>query len=84
MNLTVFTDEAGKILFIQNSNKVNNVEGLDHTFNGQASILPQAGQYLHNIDIPTEFQKIPLTQLVTKFRVNLKAEKPELQSLEEV
>ena len=84
MNISVLTDEVGKILFIQRSNRLSEIEDSNDTFKGNASIVSEVGQHLHNIDIPSEFQKIPLTELLTRFRINLKADKPCLQSLDDV
>lgn len=83
MNLTVLTDEAGKILFIQKLNIVNDIKDLDVPYQGEATVIPEAGQLIHTIDIPAELEKIEPIELLTRFRVNLECDKPELQPLED-
>lgn len=81
MNLTVLTDEAGKILFIQESTTIAPSDSIAN-FTGEANIIPAARQLLNQIEIPLEIQNISLPELMMKFRVNLTASIPFLQSIE--
>lgn len=82
MNLTVLADETGKILFIQKSSSVRDASDSNISFKGEATIIPKAGQFLHTIELPTEFEKIKLRELLSRFRLNLKTDIPHLQRLD--
>lgn len=70
MNVIVVCEEQGKIISLSRLGEI--ADGSS----GVTGVAPLPGQFVHEIHLPEEFQKIPLLELHNKFCVDLKGEHP--------
>jgi hypothetical protein len=77
MKLLVVSDERGRIISLSAPGDVSGISGI-----GKAGVLPKAGQKVHTLDVPHEFEKHPLLELHRVLRVDDAGDKARLVSLE--
>lgn len=73
MKVVVLCDELGKIISIGRLGEVG-----DEPSGTELDVVgPQPGRQVHYIDLPAEFEKIPLLGLHNGFCLDLKSERPQ-------
>lgn len=73
MKVVVLCDELGKIISIGRLGEVG-----DEPSGTELDVVgPQPDRQVHYIDLPAEFEKIPLLALHNEFCLDLKSERPQ-------
>jgi len=70
MRVQIVSDERGRIVSIS---KPGDVEGKPSGIRA-AGVFPEAGQFVHHVELPKELERESLLDLHTNFRVEAKGE----------
>jgi hypothetical protein len=77
MKVQVVSDELGRIISLSVPGDFRGVSGI-----AKAGVLPRAGQKVHFLDVPPEFEEDSLLELHRKVRVDASGDKATLVPIE--
>jgi hypothetical protein len=77
MRVQVVSDERGRIVSLSVPGDQRGISGI-----AKAGVLPQAGQRVHVLEVPREFEARPLLELHRALRVDVAGDKAQLVPVE--
>jgi hypothetical protein len=77
MKVQVVSDERGRVISLSIPGDIKGISGIS-----KAGILPKIGQVVHTLQVPSEFEDLPLQELHRALRVEGIGDKARLVRLE--